>query len=521
MTRRALADAVKALAVVGPVSRALTASRQRSTPADPVYFDMFRRATATATEFFMPSGFWRKHLLQIAHNGSNDSVLQQAFWHASVAIGALHRYWESGGELDSARRHAAQHYACAAAQARALNSATGNNRPFVSSSSSSSSSSSPPSTPSLALSLALAASANLLGRFGDAQAHILIGFKIATAARQGKTSSEEEASMIGVLARLDFQAMTYSDSLSPYPYSKSARLTLERSSNDGLLRHGEHITSYAHASSTLMDLVRRLMLLQETYSHGTMSESRFLAASGGLLGDLDRWEAEMSSFEKTLPMASIDSCMTAAIAVRLYHTWLRMAIKLSDNLTSEMYFDTLLGYFERIVVLAEAFLARHVTNTTTPGHTMSLEPGIVVILWYAGHRCRHPSLRRRILTVLRGANRSEGMWHSTAAAAAGDFILEVEEEQDSPAHFHVHVTEGQPLWTPATDIQWGMWSLPNFSPRSVYTWDGVVPVPEHRRAKFVIVASNYDRRIVHVSLLMSPTGAVGPLVPTHSTIVKL
>lgn len=515
MSRRELADAVKALAVVGPVSRALTASRQRSTPADPVYLDMFRLATATATEAFMPSDFWRKHLLQLAHNGSDDSVLQQAFWHASVAIGALHRYWESGGELDSARRHAAQHYACAAAQARALNPTTGSNSPFVSSSSSSSS-----STSSVALSLALAAAANLLGRFGDAQTHILIGFKAATAAREGGTLSEEEASMIGVLTRLDFQAMTYSDSLSPYPYSKSARLTLPRGSNDGLLRHGEHIASYAHASSTLMGLVRRLMLLQETYSYGTMSESHFLAASGDLLGDLDRWEVEMSSFEKTLPMTSIGPGTTAAIAVRLYHTWLRMAIKLSDNLTSEMYFDTLLGYFERIVVLGEAFRARPVTNATTSGHAMSLEPGIVVILWFAGHRCRHPSLRRRILTALRGANRNEGMWHSSAAAAAGDFILEAE-EQDSPAHFHVHITEGQPSWTPATDIQWEMWSLPNFSPRSVYTWDGIVPVPEHRRAKFVIVASDYERHIVHVSLLMSPAGAVGPLVPTHSTIVKL
>ena len=86
MTRRQLAEAARQISAVGPISQALsqypgsTAGR----PANLTLFDVFRTLTAPSTASFIPSQFWTKEILQLAHS-------EPAVWHATLALGAIHQ----------------------------------------------------------------------------------------------------------------------------------------------------------------------------------------------------------------------------------------------------------------------------------------------------------------------------------------------------------------------------------------------------------------------------------------------
>ncbi|VUC34986.1 unnamed protein product [Clonostachys rosea] len=500
MSRRQLLDALSNSSVVGPASEVLAAnhkcnlpslpapsppftgqqapSSSSSSPQDVKYFDHFRRATAPNTDSFIPSMFWGQDLLQLAHD-------EPAIWHATLAVGALHRRWElssPGEEMDTLIRHATVHYGKAMALASTLDSPD----------------------KLLALGLPLIAAANMLS--------------LTCTSCPPSEFDDVKKRIAATLTRMDMQSFTLSDSDSPYPFAQSAAIRgINQVTGDGVFH------SYSQAASALFDIIRQLMVNDRNYWDGGMDDASYCAVNDQVRLDLERFERMMTKFEARR-YDFLDE--HAAISIRVYHAWLRFIFKTKLS-GPEVRYDDCLGYFKLIATLVHIFIERRGGNSDnkTESLQLSLEPAVVLPLFDAAKRCRQPALRRHILNLMKRMSRHEGMWRSDGAAVAISSIMDVEEEGLGEEYENIgclcenHLLKKR-VQTDSLSIPWGAWSLADFSPPTCYTWDGMVRIPEKQRVSSVMMANQFDSRELNLQLVMSGFDPEKPLVTMKPLTVK-
>lgn len=475
MTRRQLAVAVRQLSVVGPVSQALCHYPRHQTrsqsPVGFVLFDVFRHSTAPSTASFLPSDFWTREFLQLAHS-------EPAIWHATLALGALHQrcnvksLGSSGDRADALSTQAMENYFLAITNGRNLKDPT---RLF-------------------SLSLALLSVSNMLGRWKDSQVHI------GAAHRLLKQTQENPAtkSAAEILTRLDLQAMTFSDSSAPYPFREAQWLT----QTDLDLRQGEKLETYGQAGTALFALSRRMILFDEALVFGTLKEDEAGPAMKGLLQDLASWELKMSLFEKRHPPSG-----TWATSIRLYHTMLRM-ILIATFFGPETRWDSLLGYFERILACARHMMAA--SHKAEARSFMSLEPGLIIPLYITVANCRHSQIRRSAAKLLHQLKKQEGMWSSEGAAAVGDRFIAIEEEDlADEIRQRIDVQGEYSVVLEIDEIPWEAWSTAGFKLPTRASWDDVVKIPEINRVREMVMMANTEERCIDMTLIMSAGDELG------------
>lgn len=471
LSRRRLADLVRQTPSLGPAAESLVpALRQSPEPLtqglDSLLFDVFRHATAPGTASLLPSLFWTRDLLQMAHGES-------AIWHATLSLGALHRQWEAGRDHrspvevpagDTFKREAHSHYFRAISLAKLITDA-----------------------PTLrALSVVLVAVSNILGRWSDSRTHLFGGLRLLG---RGDDATPDVDSTAEVLERLDLQAMTFSDSQAPYPFQSPVRLRSVHRRLEG----ADAISSYGQAGTLLFALLRQFILLSVREAGLDVSPISLSAGEDTLVADLATWEAKMQEFEGVLPGNDIPS-----LSIRLYHAQLRLWIEATLG-GDEMRWDTeeCLFYFDYIVSLAATLI--HELNTRSIG-PLSLEPAVIVPLFSTAHRCRHPYLRRKATTLLKECKRQEGMWSSDGAAAVVERLIAAEEgtATPEPGQQDVHRT---PKSISLPHIPWDIWSsAPPLVARNV-SWEGVDVLPDSRRVKDVIATVDYEKQKADITLL--------------------
>ncbi|KAJ4322845.1 hypothetical protein N0V84_004609 [Fusarium piperis] len=479
MPRRRLAEAVKQLSVVGPVSRALTQTplTKPMSPDDPSYFAFFRSVTVPSTCSLFPSSFWQQSVLQLAHG-------EPAIWHAAIALGALHQKTEAPAtktktDTEELSTRAITHYGKAMALAKDLDS----------------------SAKVVSLSLALAASANMLGRWGEMHTHVMAGLGIVSKdVGQGKSLDI----LGGSLMRVDLQAMTFSDSVSPYPYSEStAAFDLDRFLEMPCIPP----TSYEDLSSELFSVSRACFLLDGGLFDEGLPYGPWLTKVDGFIRRLVQWETNMAMYEASNTQPTYDED-TIRLSLRLYHVALRILIR-ATAVGPETRYDSLLGYFEYAIRLAATLHKRTSVKNTV---RVSLEPGLVIPLFLVTQRCRHHTLRHAALKVLLKSNRIEGMWRSDATAQGLGTIVAVEEESLGPINTRDYVPS---LLDPTSlTIPWSAWSRPSFNLHASVSWDDVPMIPEDKRVKEVYTTTFYNERRAKLRLLMCPshdTDSYGPV----------
>ncbi|CAG9998574.1 unnamed protein product [Clonostachys byssicola] len=490
MSRRQMLDALKNNPAIGPASQTLAGNIPMPSSApipvfvamspsqDTVHFDYFRKATVPNTDSFIPSSFWDQDILQLAYT-------EPAIWHATLALGALHRRWELqflGVEMTTLIHRATSHYGKAMALAKDLKS----------------------TEKVLALSLSLIASANMLGFWADSHMHLFAGFRIL-AQNQALSSSSEGKRLSSTLIRLDMQSITFSDTKSPYPF-------VEASISGGLgqtvYREDTPFSSYSDAASMVFALMRRLLLLDQTFHDGAMSENTFKVARKTLTRDTELFETKMAEFESSgLQFLHAD----AAISIRIYHAWLRLILKVS-LFGAETRFDNCLGHMQHLTTLAYAFIHR---KGPTKSLELSLEPAVVAPLFEIGKRCRHPALRRHVLKLMKEMNRHEGMWRSDGAAVTIDSIMEVEEqgfteEYERFSSGYDNHCASKDVQKEALAIPWATWSLEGYEPATMYGWRNVQQIPERKRVALVMAAPEFKSRILDLKLFMSSMDTTQP-----------
>lgn len=486
--------AVQGVATVGPASEALATnyraisprqSLSRSPPharQDSDLFDFFRQKTGPSTSMFLPSDFWTKEALQLA-------LSEPAIWHAAAAVGALHRRWNLESEfidwgVDAQRlTHRAQfHHGKALSLVKDLHSSS--------------------KSKFLALAVMLMTSANLMGNMREAQGHNVEALRSACELRDQDEAVPEIESLTGMLSRLDFQAMTFSDSTSPYPYSKVIQLQRPDTNTDALAR--QNISSYSQAATTLYPMIKRCMMLDELF--GRKSDyGDYLQDIGHFTRDLTDWESAMARFEATLAPEARES--TPALSFRLWHTMLRLLAK-ATFLGLENRWDPCLAYFERMVFLAEILAAR-LCEASKP--RLTLEPGLVVPLFFTAHRCRQPMLRRRAVSLLQRLNSQEGMWRSDAAAMVAQAMINVEEglwtdhELHDPApHFESLAPSGihGEVWLQKLlAVTWKSWSTHPL--QILETPEYFTPALTEQRVGDVLIVAQFHIRRLKLTFAMA------------------
>ncbi|UKZ58701.1 uncharacterized protein TrAtP1_000030 [Trichoderma atroviride] len=434
-------------------------------------FDVFRSRTIPSATLLAPSQFWTQLVLKLTHN-------EPAMWHACITLASLQQAWhvtENNGASAGERLHTSRqakikgvsevHYYRAISLAKTVSHPTS----------------------MLVLSILLGAAAGGLGRTQDARMHVIAGRKLFVEGDQ----SHETARAADVLVRLDLDRLSVMDMAAPYVREDMA--ALRHCGQQGLFERG--FDTYGQAFEGIYALTRVLMV------NHYQSWASFLIKEYKFSEDLRAWELGMARFEiqphiqtrETRPWAAGTGCenMIYALSIRICHTFLYIMLHRLREPIPETRFDQDLALFERVILLSEELCRRAASDLTS----VSIDPGLIMVLYMAGSKCRHSRLRRKCVRMLEKLKRREGVWRSDAAAGMLLKIIEVEEQR------HVHfgdVGDNQQFSPPtqtemrylqsAMKVSWNAWTKPGFGLQAWETWDRVDVIPEHCRVQDTDVA---------------------------------
>ncbi|KAK4203366.1 putative carboxypeptidase [Triangularia verruculosa] len=431
LSGRELATAVKTLQVVGPAARVLG---EAVLTEDSACFDFFRMCTVAMTSTAFPAPFWSRHVLQVAHS-------EPAVWKAAVAIGALHRRWESRSKrrvrpnpvrspgLDTSEeftKQAMQQYWSAISMARTIQD------PAV----------------LMVMSVILAAAANMAGEWAASHVHIQSGLKlVASQVGDGdKEMSSEIASIAQSLSRLDLLVMTFEDSRAPYAYVDPTTGKIP-SSILNMPRVGK-MDDLMQASMHLFGMFRYFLSVEGGYIMDFVAEEDLPGLQVRITEDIATWRAEFEILAGTVyPLASSNVAeRTTLLSLELYHSVLCLMSQAGIS-GPAVRWDAYTDEFARIITLCETINK----NMFSPlPFFMSLEPGLVMPLFLTITRCRHPLIRRRGLRLLKSLNRQEGMWNSPAACVVAEQkVLAEEEHLPFPLPLYIENLDNMPMDGPA------------------------------------------------------------------------
>ncbi|KAJ5171732.1 hypothetical protein N7492_004325 [Penicillium capsulatum] len=187
--------------------------------------------------------------------------------------------------------------------------------------------------------------------------------------------------------------------------------------------------SLDQAADHLQILLGRVMRLRHTeqpiYSTGTMPPSSS-ALKDILLGQLETWS---SLFENLLQQGSPSepNFKTDPLVslLRLQHTiaWILLS---GYGPGREMEYDQFLPHFQQCVALADEVATAHQRHSDSMS-TFTPEIGFLPVFYIIGTKCRHPSVRREVLNILRRQIIREASWDSILTARLVERVVEIEE----------------------------------------------------------------------------------------------
>ena len=102
-------------------------------------------------------------------------------------------------------------------------------------------------------------------------------------------------------------------------------------------------------------------------------------------------------------------------------------------LTNETVWDQYCSRFEDIVLLAASIIGSftHVSDADVNsqcGPDFCLDMNIIGPLFAVAHKCRHPVVRRKAVSLLYFAPRQEGIWDGVLTARVAERLIEIEEK---------------------------------------------------------------------------------------------
>jgi hypothetical protein len=250
------------------------------------------------------------------------------------------------------------------------------------------------------------------------------------------------------IRRLDMQAVTFLVDWTPVDIQEMFTSELPPS--------GSSFRSLDEAADNLQILVTRVMRLCNTKQQiSPMSKMPPLPSAFGdiVLVQLETWSRlfknilQQNSFyatdPKTYPLVSL---------LRLQHTvaWILLS---SCAPGREMEFDNFMPQFQQCIALAGDVVAAHERYSGSSKLTFTPEIGIVPVLYMIGVKCRHPMVRRDVLSILRRHPIREAVWDSISTARVIERVIEIEEDGSREGHIIKSMTQ-IPVWQRIEALSW-------------------------------------------------------------------
>ncbi|GJN75247.1 hypothetical protein PLICBS_009344 [Purpureocillium lilacinum] len=439
--------------------------------AEALYFELFRVQTAAELSGYFNSTFWAQRVLQECH-------AENAIRHAVVALGALYKTLEQSSQPAPAT-HAGKmnrmesvvaHWQVAVKQysesCNAMLLLTGDNlRSYRT---------------RLMASVLLACFDSFIGDHKQAIVQIQTGLSLLEQLRchphhqSSNLNGRIEEDLVVIFTRMAIQAKSY-DMAFHFPQPYVIRLAPQGQSTAGSTGSSEtsspgsspeaclpyRFDSVLEAKLASDKLCEKLVRFIERLQIAKNNPSNVLPASWKQYGlsfkdQLDAWSEAFEPIFRIRHDPGLDHLERSAIsALKMFqiNTNILFMMMFCDT---EVQFDGFMPHFKAIVDLGwevvgadekraaakrcpNPDLCHHQHNLSKgafragklPTHhikpSFSADMGIVPPLFVVATKCREPRLRRQAILLLRSSARREGMWDSELAANIGQWIMEVEE----------------------------------------------------------------------------------------------
>lgn len=389
------------------------------------YLDFFRTHTAVQCAGYFHDDFWCRLVPQA-------SEVDPAIRHAAIALGALHRNFESMAFGKTLRDDAFPLQQCNKAIALLRHQLASGHRRMES---------------TLVTCILLISFAFLQGDAITATSHYHVGVRLLREWQQSGLmgSNSTYLTLVKLFARMELYLSTFAslddddDVFAAVTGDEEpVRMSL------GSIDIPPHMDSLDQASSLLFSLIR----------HAMQNEQRRLCRSvqARQLGDevraevaskLEQWNRALNIFLEHHAL-SLSAKETRTVIVLELWSETAYIMNAAHDRASEMQFDAFEQRFRRVVRLAEALLepgclrggdARSTSTAAAAAAgipTFSVETGVIPPLFYCSYKCRHWSIRREALALLRRWQRQEGIWQTRGAAVILDRLIAIESEGLAP-----------------------------------------------------------------------------------------
>lgn len=384
------------------------------------------------TSALLSSAFWERLVLPLANT-------EPAIRHGILALSSLHQRFELLTEPEPDKAHEASQFALvqydkALSYARQLIASAGDARDDV--------------IKVMVTCVLSICYENLQGHYAAERVHRQNGLRILKQHRK-KQRSRSSAPLslatksleFGVdsdidciasfLSRLDFQAMTFSDSRTPY---ESSPEDLEAISTDPPLPPPPVFADLWAASHYLIEHIRWYFRMAEAFAAEKLTFETLDMNLEFCKQNLLAWRATVDEMNNTA------ATFTCASLLKLYYLIVNIIMS-AGFYGAETRWDSQYKSFAEVIEITEALLKAERESEDQerrrqqPHHSpkqprvaFSLELGIVIPLFITSAKCRDPHLRRRAIALMRETHRQEGAWNSYGAANVQEQIMKWEED---------------------------------------------------------------------------------------------
>ena len=167
----------------------------------------------------------------------------------------------------------------------------------------------------------------------------------------------------------------------------------------------------------------------------------------------EKWLTAFQAFLLRLGRPLDSNGLQAARCLEISHSIANLFLRVSTvNVAhDETAWDMFTKRFEHIVNMAASVVESSIRDKSTQKKApdFSLDMHTVGPLYAVAHRCRHPIIRRKAVSLLYAAPRQEGVWDSVLTARVAERLISIEESGLG----NITRCEDVPDWARISDVE--------------------------------------------------------------------
>lgn len=167
----------------------------------------------------------------------------------------------------------------------------------------------------------------------------------------------------------------------------------------------------------------------------------------------ERWLIAFQAFLQNRGKSLNSKGLQAARTLEISHSFGMIYLNVStvNVFNDETAWDMFTEHYEHVVDLAAMIVksSTHDESMEKRGPDFTLDMNIVAPLYAVAHKCRHPVIRRKAVSLLYAAPRQEGIWDSILTARVAGRLIDIEEDGLG----NVTRCEDVPDWARISDVE--------------------------------------------------------------------